>query len=285
MMKKLLFVVLLLGMVLVLGACGGEVEAVEEEEVMEGYEVVSPTPTPSPMPTPQPTPSPEPIVLFEPWPLPAVEISDFGRQVTEEFLSQFESLFVPLGWPDPDTGIVYISIDGELVEAGTMPHIFSRSSTFFDRFGNEIADGAPFIVDHYLASRFVLYDLDYSGIPDIAITFAADSLGVQILYRFVDGRYVPITASPPLPFPLFVFLYDHDGNLGLLSGLGGSQSDFYHATFDDNLMILSRAFWPPTILDVWLYGLTEIPPLRELEQDIRDSITHQHFPELIRSDP
>ena len=30
----------------------------------------------------------------EPWPLPDVEISDYGRQVAEEFLAQFESLFL-----------------------------------------------------------------------------------------------------------------------------------------------------------------------------------------------
>jgi len=80
----------------------------------------------------------------KPWPLPEVEISDFGRQVAEKFLEQFESLFVPHGWQSLDIGSITFP-DGKLREVDDVPHFSLWGKRHFDRFGNKIVDEVPFM--------------------------------------------------------------------------------------------------------------------------------------------
>jgi len=79
---------------LILAACGGVTLAYypqgDEYLISEHIEpTLEPTPEPESEPTPAPEPTPQLIALEHPvW-----EISEYGRQVAKEFLSQMTSIF------------------------------------------------------------------------------------------------------------------------------------------------------------------------------------------------
>lgn len=138
---------------------------------------------------------------------PASEgISEYGRRVAEEFLSQFvsaisfgyywEGVFrCPFSWLPLDysyTPLVY--------------HILG-TDTFYDNFGNEILDDVPFICRDTgvlrVASGFALHDIDNNGIPEITISFLSvwDDSWLDhgpnppnfwidtVMFRYYDGEY------------------------------------------------------------------------------------------------
>ena len=197
------------------------------------------------------------------WPLRDVEISDFGRQVAEEFLEQFESLFVMRHlWTDEE-GIFW----------------WGDSDVWIDRFGNEVvADEVLFITwGNMIASYFQLFDLNYDGIPEIVITFVRSTTHRTFFFKFIDGEYREITSdiSP------FRFLYNQYGNLLLSTGAGG----FQYFNFDDefNCAFINPDWSNWSSWDDWdwgVYGLIEILPLTDLEKAIRESITERLFAEL-----
>jgi len=227
-----------------------------------------------------------PLAKPEPWPLPAVEISDFGRQMAEEFLSQFDSLFLPFGWRDTKDGNAYYWGMGGRTSVGEGLHFSSWAgqcqegwrTIYFDQFGNEIVEEVPFIKHNMIALGFALYDLNYDGIPEIVITFSADSVWVSYLYIFVDGQYVMVSTSTSLWAGSYHFFYDQDGRVGVIAtGEGGYMSAFYHIDFGSDVMNLTHVFQPSMFFDWELYGLTRIPPLTGLQDAIRESITERLF--------
>ena len=136
--------------------------------------------------------------------LPPVQISDFGRQVAEEFLSsdRFAPLFMTVGSMG-HSGEIYgwredIGNWGPLDEVPDFYWNYHYSS-YFDRYGNMIA-GTPWDDGDHFPARFRLYDFDNTGVPDIfifhsySITYegSGDGGSPLFLYRFVSGQYVRV---------------------------------------------------------------------------------------------
>ena len=97
-------------------------------------------------------------------------ISDYGRQVTEEFLSEFTSLF-SFGRRERDGEIVSRirsgrGIPGYIVDY--RPHIFYESGRVLGRDGNRV-DNAVFTRFGLYARNLLMFDLDNDGIPEIFI--------------------------------------------------------------------------------------------------------------------
>jgi len=98
-MKKILYIVTLLIVVSVLGACGSNIEEVLpviapiETETPAPQPIVEPTPEPTlpptPEPTPRPTPSPTPVPTPTPEPTPA-PLTETDIQEFVNFMSRFE---------------------------------------------------------------------------------------------------------------------------------------------------------------------------------------------------
>jgi len=95
--KRLLTIVMLAVMVFVLAACGsGQAPApTDATYVAEATPTPEPTPTPTPTPAPEPVPTPDIVPYSDDLPeyFPEPEMTAFGRQVAEDFLMQFPSIF------------------------------------------------------------------------------------------------------------------------------------------------------------------------------------------------
>jgi len=144
-------------------------------------------------------------------------ISEYGWQVTADFLADFDSLFTQVGFPliewDFDWRIArivegYYTWESWSAEADTgirpeiifvNSYIYGHEPGFFDRNGNRIADVPWLTLIHetywHFADHFSLFDFNGSGIPDIIIHFRQTFTGQgyagfhQIL-RYIDGEFV-----------------------------------------------------------------------------------------------
>lgn len=215
------------------------------------------------------------------WPLPTPSISDFGVQVTTAFLRDFDSLFTPIGWRNEDTGEVrgIHAHDGRLLN--NEPHFALVSGMedgvwsdrVFDHLGNEIGNDVPFMVDGMIATAFRLFDLDNSGVPIVMITFSGTSWWHSQLFRFVDGRFMQMTLSQNVPSGMYHFIFDQNGRLGVIATAeGGEQSAFYHVTFSADVLNMAHVFMPNMTFAWELQGLTPIPSLLALENEISEEI-------------
>ena len=147
--------------------------------------------------------------------IPVAGITPYGRQVAEEFLMQFTSMFQTPGLRDISTGNFYISGQEGWVQTTEPPLVsfggdfggaigdmnfwaawdVSRShepSMAFDSHGNLI-ENPPFRLGRSFALGFSLYDFDGSGIPEIIIWFAYEMDGAgggpRRIFRYIDGAY------------------------------------------------------------------------------------------------
>ena len=110
-------------------------------------------------------------------------ISDFGRQVTEDFLVQFLSIF-SFGFAMEDNTLVWYDWQAML----------DGNTIFRDQAGNIIED-APFLLGNCcVAVHYGLYNFDGSGIPHIIIWYSPLIFATahQALYRFIDGEFVSV---------------------------------------------------------------------------------------------
>ena len=195
-------------------------------------------------------------------------ISSFGRQVAEEFLSQFFTIFtdrsIPVaGWWGMEEGqfISGYEIDGHWHEVITYetPDIYFRhdlesweNSGFFDRYGNRITNQPWMLWDLY-ATGFSLYNFDNNGIPDIMIYYWGNYFGSgdggtpASLFRFIDGAYRRISYVSPWwdegprynMAGEFRFYYDALGNfIKHLPPFVDLSGFYYYATFNNTLMDL-----------------------------------------------
>ena len=146
-----------------------------------------------------------------------VQISEYGRQVAEEFLSGMTSVFTDVlheqtiwdGEKHIATGRFWnwdaesqqIATTDEMAEINYRPPNYTGEWGFFDKQGNRIYD-APWIYAHrgegwseyFYASSFKLFDFDNDGIPEIFIHFnqtvlEAGYFGFYQIFRYIDGEY------------------------------------------------------------------------------------------------
>jgi len=154
---------LLLSTSLVLAACGGVDYLKDDDHFEMEYVEIEPEPTPEAAPeptltpeyesepTPAPEPTPQPIALEHPvW-----EISEYGRQVAKEFLSQMTSIFshgeVYWEWGalDITPGLYILGWNAETRQPFTTdvaPKVVLNrfTATIYDSYGNRIYD-APWM--------------------------------------------------------------------------------------------------------------------------------------------
>jgi len=98
-------------------------------------------------------------------------ISDYGRQVTEEFLSEFTSLF-SFGRRGRNGEIIsHMRFNEPEYIVDYLPHVFSEAGRTIDSDGNSITD-AVFMRFGLYARDLMLFDLDNDGIPEIFIMWA-----------------------------------------------------------------------------------------------------------------
>ena len=167
-----------------------------------------------------------PVGLLEipPFIPPPVYISEFGRQVAEEFLSEKTTIFTNFSFLTARAETVWDADRRRLMQTGRFvlgveeidgiwqqiisyeaPDMYLSPTeagewAFFDRQGNRIYD-APWMYvwreddwsELYYASDFRLFDFNNNGIPDIFIhfnqTFEGGYAGFYRIFRFVDGEY------------------------------------------------------------------------------------------------
>ena len=330
-MKKIILTALVLVM---LTACAAEavpaytepepVEAPKQVETLEPPTSLEAQPAPTP-PRPSPpedvTPSIEfphpllpPPIFYDPPPPPfvphPVEISEFGRQVATEFLSEFHSIF-SFGFRSRDGS--YSTFTGEVLDRpplvwygyqdvgdgtlGILPH-------YFDRYGNRI-EGAIFAGDDAgqgswlpgVVFSFSLYYFGNDGIPDILILSGIPETCASgfVIYSFIDGEYRDVGT---LSFPSFFF--DYSGQVVVLDLMRGMWDYFYLDFTPDGAELtriplidwdvvwagdnaLSRQFESFHNADFWesehptMFNsnlpLTHIRPLTELQEKLTESIT------------
>ena len=156
-------------------------------------------------------------VIFDGLEIPSSshQISPYGREVAEEFLSGFASLFAGVAQAETtwdgarmvETGRWITGWDVESWEpiiSDETPEIYrapiETGIGFFDRQGNRIYD-APWLyiqhgenwVSYHYAGYFRLFEFDNSGIPVIFIhfnqTFEGGYGGFYRIFRYVDGEF------------------------------------------------------------------------------------------------
>jgi len=223
---------------LFLAACGGQSDNHLQEDgnlaieyvAIEVESIPEPTPTQIPVLAPEPTPTPEsePPTERVPFTPPGVEISEYGRQLAKEFLSDFTTIFTGMAHAETTwdhgrrvavpTGrfILHDSTDHQRIVTYDRPEIsFLRTyggdpEGFFDGQGNRI-ENAPWaligrhenafnqegqrIVSYsfHYAGYFRLFDFDGDGIPEIFIhfnqTFDGGYAGFYLVFKYADGEY------------------------------------------------------------------------------------------------
>jgi len=158
-------------------------------------------------------------------------VSEYGRQVAEDFLAQFLSIF-SLGWGEDS---------GELVWHLDHAYWLSDDPFYFDIDGNPLTDEI-FLRGFLSANSFRLYELDDSGIPAIMIFFGPPAMcgGFNVLYRYIDGRFVEM--YPPIWRFTQVFRAD-DGRLVLVTNYeqSGYFVEFNFVEFDGIGMTVEMA--------------------------------------------
>lgn len=216
--------------------------------------------------------------------------ADPGPAAAEQFLSQFVSVFQRhKGWRDLATGDFYVkNMDTwQWITTDNQPLVFIGGNrddfdflhfsfdgrTFFDRDGNEIF-AAPYIWLSALATSFSLYDLD-GGAPTIVVRFTywdTSDFGFaasQIVYRFVDGRYVEVGT---LHSPLHTYRFYRDTNGQLIIHYNDELHDivgYYYVTLGGNQMHFEPVGGTPA------GPLTAIPPMTQLQDRMAASIRQQ----------
>ena len=194
----------------------------------------------------------------------SVNISDYGRQVAAEFLSQMVPIF------SDQTAYIYWRTNEEQPEL----------QGFFYADGSRAGE-APYIsyfldVDApWLATGFQLVDLEGSGIPDILIqwdNFAANGRRPFSLFRYVDGQYLEMTTD--LAVQDFGLYRDAEGRIVIRHG-HWSEPSISFITFPGEAVNLEHiATWdgyggePPEFYNT----LSPIPRLRWLEEELREII-------------
>ncbi|MCL2376035.1 MAG: hypothetical protein FWC76_01435 [Defluviitaleaceae bacterium] len=162
--------------------------------------------------------------------------SSLGRQAAENFVYDLTRAF-DVGW-DFDARVRFGLDDYFLMEIfgwhdaqGRFPHTFGFIPEGF-AFGDR---ATPFaiVIDSF---EIVMYDLDGSGILDILVHYSHEYWpSVNMLYRFMDGAYVPILSSR---FPLN-FFHDEQGRIVLffnysLGPGAASAHGYYYMDFADD---------------------------------------------------
>jgi len=180
------------------------------------------------------------------------QISDFGRQAAEDFLSEWTSIFTGVRfaetiWNDDNgsiasTGRFLVGWDSETRQSITteiVPEIYfapiesgdRHEWGFFDNRHRRIYDATWLYTQtaYYFADHFKLFDFDNDGIPEIFIHFQriwpeGGHSGFYRIFKYIDGEYRMLEYKN----------YDDDW---LYSRIG----DFHELFFDENGRIIAFA--------------------------------------------
>jgi len=155
------------------------------------------------------------IVNFVP---PTMEISEYGKRVAIEFLSEMTTIFTGMpraetAWDETQriaipTGRFWTwdRVNQQRITTDEPPEFYflqtygGEQQGFFDKYGNQLY-GIPWLSTpheegwpsfHY-AGYFRLFDFDCDGIPEIFIHFSqtldGSYVGFYRIFRYVDGEY------------------------------------------------------------------------------------------------
>jgi len=230
-------------------------------------------------------------------------ISDFGRQVAEEFLSQYWSLF-SFGLRNSDGYYRSFHCHEEIL---LHRPLVLWDFEFYDRQGNLIEDSIfAQSSTRNIALDFKLYDFDNDGIPEIIISggIIESCAGSQELFRFIDGEYRSMGTfkAPPMFFHdelgqviAFYNFEMHSGAFGYYY-FGFTDEGMTHVFIEDTLFhwnhshTISIQEAGEGVSSQWFYHhsspeffqnpimfntdrpLTHIPSLAELENEIITSL-------------
>ena len=215
-------------------------------------------------------------------------VSEYGRQVAEDFLAQFLSIFSfgdrSLG---PDSGaLVYSYLDSGVHPPDTF--VF-----YYDREGNPLYDEV-FLHNGAFAWEFGLYDFDNNGIPTITVRFGFPEHGggFSFLFRNINGEFVQMDS------PIAIFnqaFWTEDGRKVWFRDdeYSGLNVGYFFAEFVGNQVVVEEIditspwdyqdeWWQfhgmgldfminPTIFDTDI-ALTRIPRMIALQNEITANI-------------
>jgi len=226
-------------------------------------------------------------------------ISEFGRQVTKDFLYNFPSIF-SFGWKIADTdqfrhnNDLSISYDPPLVWGYGNAWGAGGGGPYFDNHGNIIED-APFLYNHAIAWDFFLVNLENSGIPAITIRFGIPDTcaGFFEIYRLINGEFTPIHRSHASPR----FFHTDQGRLVMMLFHGdGGENGYYFMDFEGDDVVFTpiiteeddnwderewHDFHAGSERDNIIFNtdipITHIPRLHDLTTEITESIMQRLY--------
>ena len=204
----------------------------------------------------------------------SAQISDFGRQVAEDFLSDLLSLFSFGFYQD---GIFRDWRSWQILDEVPLVYTINMdgSNGLFDRWGNPISDSVPYIFLHNgdvaFASRFYLYDLNHDGMPAIVIFGGIpETCAVfRSLYIFENGEYHNVTFTP------FRFYTDEQGRTVMVERHMGFLRLYYLIFTQDGVEIEIYTESCCCYYADLTNSLTPIEPLHELHAEVTASINQR----------
>jgi len=220
---------------------------------------------------------------------PDTGISQHFQQAITAFLYPFTTLFTGVAsvWGNS----IIFSVGSEpaimLDSIADVPYIYwcGENQAFFDIYGNNIYD-TVYIDGAWVASDFMLYDPEGSGLPVIIIRsdqFAFNGRKPYAIYSFINGRYQYVGTIVSAEWD-----YSKDGDTGFYRDSEGRVLFFHRPLADQGTiiaysMIFTEAYlykdyigsWNPWNGEASVVNFAQLTPilrLTDLEEIIRTSV-------------
>ena len=213
-----------------------------------------------------------------------------GRRLTEQFLLQYPSIFslgvltddgmLSFGWSEDvdENPLVYI------VYGHAAQNNWDAGRVYFAD-GTLVPTTARFINNTLLAVNFALYDFNNNGIPEILITYTAETFGGIVIYSYFDGEFQAVgTVSSAVEFfrnaegQVIILAHNHDMAMFYRIDTTPAGEMFAVLVYDWDSPIWD---WDNMHLDWWSHhewphgDLTPIKPLETLHEIISSTVRRQ----------